>query len=161
MAQTTIAIPKGNYKLEVSINGGTTWTNISGNATTVKVSGGDQIVGDQNTADGSAPVVIGSGKTKPFKLECNILYSEGGSEPFQIVWNRFTQIGANKTIALRYSPAGGTTGQNRYTTCNDVGTIINVPIESAQPPDVDAGSGDPAMVSFSVSSPKLFQDTAP
>lgn len=156
MAQTTTAIPQSNFVLEVSTNG-SSWTDISGQSTQVNVSGGDQMIGEQHTADGNAPVVVASNKVAAIQLECNILYTETSGQAFQTVWARYE--GAAKTIYVRYAPKGSTSGNERYTASDDAGNSFACPIVSCLPPNTDAGSGDPAMASFTVTCPKLVQAT--
>ena len=154
MAQTTGATSQGAYQIEVSTDG-SAWTDISGQSAQVNVSGGDQIAGSQNTADGSAPVVTFSNKTEPVTVECNILYTETSGEAFRVVKARFD--GSDKSIFLRYTPKGSTSGNKRYTAANDANTAVKCPIITCLPPSLDAGSGDPAMATFSVLAPKLFE----
>lgn len=156
MSQTTTALSRANYKVEVSTNG-SSWTNISGAAATVTVSGGEQLVGEQNTADGSAPVVTNANKVSSRDVEVNCLYTETTGEPWKVVTAQYD--GASKVIYLRYSPAGGDTGDIRFATASDAGTAFAAPIVNCLPPDLDAGSGDPAMFSFTVKTPKLLQET--
>lgn len=156
MAQTTGGMPRSGFKVEVSLNG-SDWTDISGAAATVAPSGGDQLTGEQNTADGSAPVVVGSNKVGARTLEVNCLYTETAGEPWKIVSNRYN--GAVKTIFLRYSPAGGGQGAQRFVCARNDDTAVAVPIVNCLPPEVDAGSGDPAMFTFSVITPKLKEET--
>jgi len=154
MAQTTTAIPRSNYQIEVSTNG-SSWTDISGSSNQVNPSGGDQMYGEQHTADGNAPTVVATHKTGAITITCNILYTETSGEAFQTVWARYE--GAAKTIYFRYTPDGGDSGDERYTATNDAGTAVACPIINCLPPVVDAGSGDPAMASFTIVAPKLVQ----
>jgi hypothetical protein len=156
MAQTTGAFAQSGFKVEVSLNG-SDWTDISGQATNVAVEGGDQMVGEQHTADGEVPVVTGSNKTEAKTVTVSILYTETNGEAFQIVNDRYD--GADKTIYLRYSPAGGGTGDKRWVCANAAGNAIAVPIINCLPPEVDAGTGDPAMAEFSVRTPDLKKET--
>jgi hypothetical protein len=158
MAQTTGAMPKSNYKAEVSLNG-SSWTDISGNSTTVEVDGGEQQTGEQFTASGSVPIVIGSNKVSAVTAKVNIIYTETAGEAFQVVWGQY--IGASKLIYFRYSPKGGATGDKRYVASNDAGSAFACPIVTCLPPDVDAGSGDPAMAEFSIIAPKFLQEAIP
>lgn len=158
MAQTTGATPKSNYKAEVSLNG-SSWTDISGNATTVEIDGGEQQTGEQFTAAGNVPVVIGSNKVSAMTAKVSILYTETSGEAFQVVWAQY--ISTNKKIYFRYSPKGGASGDKRYVASDDAGSAFACPIISCLPPDVDAGSGDPAMAEFSVIAPKFLQEAVP
>ncbi len=158
MAQTTGAFSKSNYKIEVSVNG-SSWTNISGMAADVKTSGGEQLTGEQQTAENQAPVVVASNKTAAVKVDVNVLYTETAGEAFQTVWARYEST--TKTIFLRWSPKGGNTGDERYVASNNAGTAVACPIVTCLPPDVDANSGDPAMAMFSILAPRLVQEVVP
>lgn len=158
MAQTLGAKARSGFKVEVSLTGtGTVWTDISGAAATVTPSGGEQHIGEQNTASGSAPVVTGSNKVASRTLEVNCLYTEIAGEAWKVVAARYN--GADKTIYLRYSPQGGAVGTQRFTCANDAGTAWLVPIVNCLPPEVDASTGDPLMFTFSVQTPKLVEAT--
>lgn len=158
MAQTTAADNKAGFKIEVSTDA-SAWTDISGAAATVEVDGGEQHTGEQNTADGSAPVVTGSNKTAAITVTCSCLYTETAGQAWRVVKDRYD--GAAKTIAVRYSPRGGAQTERRYVTANDAGTAIVVPIVNCIVPDGDAGSGDPLMFEFSVITPKLLEEAVP
>lgn len=156
MAQTTGGISRAGYKVEVSTNG-SDWTDISGAGATVTTSGGEQLVGEQNTADGSAPVVTGTNKVGSRNVEVRCLYTETSGEAWKVVSARYN--GAVKTIYLRYSPAGGGSTTQRFSTANNADTVVAVPIINCVPPELDAGSGDPALFTFTVITPKLKEET--
>lgn len=156
MAQTTSGIPMGNFKAEVSLDG-SSWTDISGVAVSVQVSGGEQQTGTQFTADGSVPIVVNSNKTEALTVEVNQVYTETPGEGYLTVYNRY--VGADKRIYFRYSPAGGAVGQKRYVAANNANSAIPVPIIACLPPETDAGSGDPMMGGFSLLVPKLLMET--
>lgn len=156
MAQTIGAQARSNFKVEVSVNG-TSWTDISGAAASVTPSGGEQHIGEQNTADGSAPVVTGSNKVASRTLEVNCLYTELAGEAWKVVVARYN--GADKTIYLRYSPMGGKTGDQRFVCARDDDTAVLVPIVNCLPPETDASTGDPLMFTFSVQTPKVKEET--
>ena len=158
MPQTTAAFSKSNYRIDVSTNG-SLWTNISGNAADVKTSGGEQLTGEQQTAENQAPVVVASNKTAAIKVDISILYTETAGEAFQIVWSRYEST--TKTLFVRWSPRGGLTGDERYVASNNAGTAVACPIVNCLPPDVDANSGDPAMATFSILAPRLVQEVVP
>lgn len=155
MAQTTVAIPRSNFKAEVSLNG-SSWTDISGHATGVNTSGGEQLTGEQMTADSNYPVVTATNKVGATTVEVNILYTESASEAFQIVWARYE--GSAKTIYLRWSPKGGASADERYVCANSAGTAVLCPIVACLPPQTDAGSGDPALAMFRVVAPRILQE---
>lgn len=157
MPQTTGAIPRSNFQVQVSVNG-TSWTDISGQAVTVQRSDGEQMIGEQSTADGMSPVVTGSNKKAAETVTVSAVYTEGATEAYEIVAGRYR--GATKTIWLRWAPKGGigtVAGNNLYTCANDAGTAIAVPIINCAIPDLDASSGDPAMIEFSVRTPNISE----
>jgi hypothetical protein len=158
MAQTTTADNKAGFKVEVSTDA-SSFTDISGQGATVKVSGGDQLTGEQNTADGSAPVVTNANKVGSKTVEVSCLYDETAAHAWRLVKDRYD--GAAKTICVRYSPRGGASAERRYVTANDAGTAIIVPIINCNEPEVDAGDGGPLMFTFSVITPKLLEEAVP
>lgn len=154
--QTTGGISKGtNEKVEVSTDG-STWTDISGDVTAVKTSGGEQMVGEQHVASGSYPIVIGSNKVAAVTVEVSIVYTETAGEAFQVVWARFE--GAQKSIYMRWSPKGGAVGDERYVCSNDAGTAIAAPIIACLPPEMESGASDVAVATFSVQCPRFVQE---
>lgn len=158
MAQTTAADNMAGYAVYVSTDA-SSFTDISGQGATVKKTGGEQLTGSQNTADGAAPVVTGANKVGPGTLEISAIFTPTAGQAWRAVKDRFD--GAVKTICVRYSPQGGATGDRRFTTANDAGTAIAVPIVSCNEPDVDAGNGGPILFTFSVIFPKLLEDAVP
>lgn len=158
MAQTTGSLPQGKCQVEVSVNG-STWTDISGQVTSVALSGGEQLTGEQHTFDGQYPIVTGSGKMGAVTATFNFVYTETSSEAFDVVFTRFEDGGVG-TIYVRYSPAGGQSSEFRYFATNDAGSAATaVPITACNPPDADAGVGDAIMASFAVIAPQFKQET--
>jgi hypothetical protein len=156
MAQTTGSKAKSSFKAEVSING-SSWSDISGSATQVTPSGGDQLTGVTHVASDNAPIVTNGNKVDAITLEVNIVYTEVTGEAWQIVGDRY--VGTDKTVYFRYSPKGGATGQKRYTCANDAGQAIAVPIVNCIPPEGDANSGDPLTTTFTLLTPKFLIET--
>lgn len=155
MTQTTGAISQAGFKIEVSTDG-TSWSDISGQAATVTVEGGDYGVGEQMTAEGAEAVVVPSGKRAPVTVTCNALYTETAQEAWALVRARYE--GDDPTIWLRWSPKGGAVGESRLT-CAVGGAAAAVPIVSCNLPEMDAGSEDPALFEFSVRAPGLLRAT--
>lgn len=157
MTQTTGGMPRGNFQVEVSTDG-TTWTDISGQAATVQRSDGDQMVGEQHTADGTSPIVTGSNKKAAETVTVGIVYTEETGEAFTVVRARYN--GADKTIYLRWAPKGGigsVAGNNLFTCADAAGDAFACPIINCTLPDLDAGSGDVAMAEFSVRTPNVAE----
>lgn len=156
MSQTTGQISKGNNeKVEISTDG-SSWTDISGDITGVKTSGGEQMIGEQHVAQGNYPLVVGSNKVSATTVEASFVYTETAGEVFQVVWSRYE--GSDKTIYMRWSPKGGHVGDERYVCTNNDGTAIPVPIVACLPPEMESGSSDVALATFSVMAPRIFQE---
>ena len=156
MAQTTAAIPQSGFKLEVSVDA-STWIDISGEAATVEVGGGESQVGEQMTADGEYAIVTAGQKIAPYDITCRVVYTETTAMSWKTVSARF--YGAAKTIAVRWSPAGGGSGKQQFSTSLAGAAAAVVPIVSCNPPALDASSGDPALFEFSVRSPAIWEAT--
>jgi hypothetical protein len=157
MPQTENALPRSNFQAQISING-TVWTDCSGISATVQRSDGDQMIGEQNTADGMNPVVTGSNKKGAETLTMRGLYTEDAAEGFKIAHARYR--GTNKTLFFRWSPKGGIgtiAGNTLFTCANEAGDPVAVPIINCTLPDLDAGSGDPAMFELSLRTPSVLE----
>lgn len=161
MAQTTGAIVGSGAKVEYSLNAsGTTgtWVDFSGYAASVEVSGGEQIVGSQMTLDGDAGIVRGANKTEPFTVTVSVVYTETDSQPFDALWDRFKT--ATKTVALRWSPAGGAGGAVQFATTDAAkSSPVLCPIVSCTPPTSAADSGDPLMFELVVECADILKST--
>jgi hypothetical protein len=160
MAQTTAAISRAGFEVEVSTDGAS-WTDISGQAASVTVSGGDQVVGEQLTADGGTPVVTGTNKIAARTVTVRAVYTETNGEAWETVKTRYD--GTAKTIYLRWAPKSGigtVVGNNVFTCTNTAGTTIAVPIVTCQIPELDAASGDPALFEFSVLTPNITESAS-
>lgn len=161
MPQTTGAIVGSGAKVEYSLNAsGTTgtWVDFSGYAAGVEVSGGEQITGAQMTLDGDAGIVRGANKTEPFTVTVSVVYTETDSQPFDALWDRFK--GAAKTVALRWSPAGGAGGTIQYAATDTAKTApVLCPIVSCTPPSSAADSGDPLMFELVVECADILKTT--
>lgn len=114
---------------------GTTFTDISGYAASVAVSGGERATGEEYSFDGDTPV-MGVGKRGPYELTIRILYTEDSAQYY------YTLLGAYRNATdyyVRYAPKGNSAGNWAWTTT--VGTFTSCP-----PPAGEAGSGDPIAV---------------
>lgn len=157
MAQTTTHDSGANFEAQVSTDG-SSWSFIDSVAISVEHSGGEQLTGSANTADGEAPVVTNANKTGPITTTVNILYTKTSNEGFDRVRDRFE--GTDKTIYFRYAPQGGigtVVGNDVFTAVGDAGTAVKVPIINCLVPNVDAQSGDPIMASFQLLVPDYLR----
>ena len=155
MAQVTGGVAQSIFKLEVSA-AGVTWTDISGAATGITISGGDVVVGEQMTADGEEAIVVTSNKMQPMDLTFNIVYTEGSSDAFKVLWDLYQ--GSDKRVFARWSPRGGAATTKRYVT-STAGVASAAVITGCKLPEHDASSGDVALAEFSIKTPGLLEET--
>ena len=157
MAQTTAAIDRSNFDVYISING-TDWTEIEGQAVSVTVSDGDQLIGEQITGEGEVPIVTGANKMGARTITVTCVYTEGVAEAFEIVYARYS--GATKTVWVKWAPSGGmvtVAGNNVFSTSTAAGTLQAAPIINCTLPDMDASSADPAIFEFSVRAADILE----
>lgn len=155
MAQVTGGMAVSIFKLEVSANG-TSWTDISGAAASLTNSGGDVLVGEQMTADGEEAIVVTSNKMAPRDLTFAIVYTEGASDGFKVMWDLYQ--GTTKKAYARWSPAGGAATTKRYVTAV-AGVAAPAMITACKLPDHDAGSGDVALAEFTLKTAGILEET--
>lgn len=154
MAQTTAGISRGGAFQVQTSSDGSTWTHRASEAASVSTSGGEQMTGSQNTADGAAPIVKGNNKVGPSTVTVNFVYTKTSAQLFDAIRDAYES--SDKSIYLRWAPEGGidsVVGNDLFTCVGDAGSAVKCPIVSCLPPDLDAGSGDIAMASFSVLAP--------
>lgn len=133
-----------NAKIEVTVDGGTTWTNVSGQTNSLTVSGGDREIGTFFDAANDTPT-LGAGKRSELTLQLRVKYSEADSEAQGILQSAYEN--ATET-AVRYSPKGGLSGDRLYT--SDAGFVKN-PLYPGQ----EVQSGDPLRHEIDIVVPKL------
>src|SRR5574337_844751 len=102
MPQTTGAITFKDAKVESSPDGAV-WTDISGFHNLIDPSGGDRDVGSKFTLAADTAIIT-AGKRKPLNIKVNIVYTEGASDPTEIVRQAYEN--ATK-FYVRWSPKGG------------------------------------------------------
>jgi len=147
MAQTADGMSFKNCKLEISTDG-TNWTDISGFSNSIDIGGGGRQTGEAYTFDGDK-AIIAIGKREPVEVTVSIVYTEGVTDPFETV---YTAYESGSTLYVRWSPAGGTSGDFQYTT--DPGVVA-----SCGYPKGEAGSGDPVLVEFTVKTASVTKST--
>jgi hypothetical protein len=135
MAQTTDGMSAAAQKVETSTNG-TTFTDISGFAASVEVDGGERKVGKGFTFDGDTPLLV-KGKRESIAVKVKAVYTEGASDPFEVVRPIYE---AGSDFWVRWSPAGGATGDFTYTA---KGIVTSAPY-----PMGEAESEDPIFFEF-------------
>lgn len=139
MAQTTSGKSARNAVVEFSVDG-SSWTDCSGVANTIKWDGGERETGNTHTFDGDTPVHT-RGKRGESTAVLSAIYTEASGEVARqahSAWKNGTDF------YLRWAPLGNTTGNIRYTTT--AGTVKNPVV----PTEVQADSGDALMVEISL-----------
>lgn len=148
MAQITGADSARNAKIEISTNG-TVWTDISGAANTLTVSGGARATGETYTFDGDNPLVT-VGKSQPADIACTFVYTEGGSDAFVTL---LTPYENGSDVWIRWWPRGGQTGEFGFTAGPGKLSAFSYP-------NVDAGSATPTMSGFTLHATKPQRSVA-
>lgn len=141
MAQTEGAMNSIGGKIELSVNGTPTWTNISGFINMVDPGQSVRQTGVIYTADGDTPI-LGGGKREPLEIVVSIAYTEGVSDPFTVI--EAAHLSGSQTIQLQWSPAGGGVGDYEFTS-DSVGLIKNLSY-----PPIDPNSPAPTIVTFTI-----------
>lgn len=147
MAQTTVGTSFKDAKIETSTNG-TTWTDISGFATSVDLDGGDRQTSEAYTFDGDTAIIT-KGKREPIEVTVSIVYSEGVSDPQASVVSAYE---AGTDLYVRWTPKGATTGNKNYT---GKGTVTTNPY-----PKGEADGGDTLLTEFTLITPAITVGTA-
>lgn len=98
--------------VEMSIDGGATWSDISGATNSVEPDALKRKVED-TFVFGSDDALTTVGKTEAVEIKAGVLYTEGPGDPFTLVRDAYIN---KTTIRFRWAPAGNTAGNARYTT---------------------------------------------
>ena len=144
MAQTTDQVSMGCGKLEISINN-TDWTDISGTSQSIEGTEATRMTGEAYTFDGDT-ALIGGGKREPMELTCNIVYTETDADGYEVTRNIFETVGCDTEFYVRWSPRGGSAGDEQITTGE--GRVVGFTY-----PPMDASAGGPIMAAFTVKVP--------
>jgi hypothetical protein len=140
MAQTTLSTSSRNAVVEISSDG-STWNDISGYAQSVSPGDGTRLTGTAFTFDGNGPIIT-AGKLDAQESTIGIVYTEDTGGAYDRAKGYFD--GASSTCYLRVAPNGNTTGNFRFTSTK--GVITQFPAFH----ELDASSGDPQMIEFTV-----------
>lgn len=140
MTQTTGGMSFVDCEIRFSTNN-SDWTDISGSANGITVSGGERQSGEEYTYDGDVAVVT-AGKRGPVTVDVNAIYTESATESFNLAWTQYTTADGGSAW-LDWSPDGGDSADWRYST--NTGVVIN-----ALPPGGEAAPGAPATISFQI-----------
>ena len=151
MAQTSTAFSARNAVVYISTDG-SSWTNISGSSQSVTAGDGTRLTGTAHTFDGDGPI-IAAGKLDAQESTIAILYTETSGEAYETARAAF--VAASSTLYVRVDPLGATTGNFRHTTGKGVITAF------PQFAEIDASSGDPMMIEFTVQHGGCTKSTVP
>lgn len=130
MAQATGISAKDMYAAVSTDN--SSWTDVSGFATTVEPDGGDRKAGEFYTFD-TDYAGLTRGKREPIDVKLSVVYTEGSSDAWKIINDAYE---GNTALYLRWAPKGNTTGNKRFTTGAGIITSMIYPkgeAESADP----------------------------
>ena len=151
MAQTTLATSSRNAVVEISTDG-STWTDISGYAQSVSSGDGTRLEGQAHTFDGNGPIIV-AGKLDAQESTVSILYTEDTNGAYDRCRTAFDS--PNSTLYVRGSPNGNASGNYRHT--SGKGVITQFPAFH----ELDASSGDPQMIEFTVKHGGFTRATIP
>lgn len=147
MAQTADAITFEDCKVEFSANG-SSWTDVSGFASTVTISGGVRQTGEQYTFDGEFAIVR-RGKAEPFEISVDAVYTEAGSDAYAMAKAAYE---GGSDLYIRWSPLGGSVGNKQFT--STVGIVTDPPY-----PTGEAGGGDPVLFTTKLKCTQINETT--
>ena len=148
MSQVTGADSARNAKIEISLNG-SSWTDISGAANTLNVTGGGRMTAETYTFDGDNAIVT-VGKSQPADIACTFVYTEGGSDAFETLRPAWEN---GSDVWVRWWPRGGQTGEFGFT--SGPGKL-----SSFTYPSIDAGTAAASMGGFTLHSTKPVKSVA-
>ena len=143
MAQTTDGMSFKDCKIETSANG-SSWTDISGFANSLDVSGGERKLEETFTYSGDVPILT-AGKRGALEVKVKAVYTEGASDPTEVVRAAYE---GGTSLYVRWSPKGGTTGQFQYATAAGK---VTTPVY----PKGDAESAAAVMIEFTLKTPSV------
>ena len=142
------AVSFADAMVEVDLTAGGTFVPVDSSATQVDVSGEDVPTTETYPFSGSAVVFVGT--KSPVELTITALYTEGSTDPFVNIRDRF-EAGNGPVMEVRFVPAGSASGNYRFTTSGGKLT--------ACPPATGAGDASSATVfTFTVRANSLGRD---
>lgn len=147
MTQTTGGLSFTKAKVFVSTDN-SSWTDVSGHAASVAVSGGSRAVGEQNTFDGLTPIVT-TGKRAATDVTVRFVYTETAAEPFEVI--RAQHEDADGTLYVQYTPVE----PSGFWFKSGAGILMDMTYPQGEVP-----SGDPIMSEFTVKCGALTKASA-
>jgi len=140
MAQTTGAVVFTGALIEYTIDGGTTYTDISGFGKVVTVEGGERNRGEYFTADGDTPILKAGKRTKQ-TVTVDAVYTVTLTDPYKVIRDIHITAGGGTTTTIpmiRFSPGGGNTGDMQFVTNANNRVLVNItdPQGDVEPGDI-------------------------
>jgi hypothetical protein len=149
MAQTTGSITGSLGKIEISFDDGATFTDISGSTSSIDTIEFARSNGTKTTFAGDFSIIT-VGKQIPTMITINCLYTETSAESTALA---ISNIKSNTPCDLRWQYADVTVLVGaKYLQYISLGKSR---ITKAALPEINAESGEPAMLSFTVSAPGI------
>ena len=133
MAQTTGGMSGKDLMVGLGTDG-STYTDVSGYANSVKISGGERETGNAFTFDGDTSI-IKAGKRGPMTVTVRGVYTETASQFYDLAQTAYE---AGTAFYVRWSPGGGDAGDSGFTA--GAGIVTGVPYPSAE------ADGEPILV---------------
>ncbi len=149
MAQTSTNLPQGCGQLEISAGCTVTWVDISGSSTSLDPITQDRLTGEAYTLEGIAPLING-GKMQAFDAVVSFVYTETAGEAWMLIQAAWAAITCDVSFCMRWSPAGGATGDLQFTITGSVMSGITYP-------NMNAGEGGPILAGFKVRGATITQ----
>lgn len=136
----------------VSINGAP-YVDISGEASTVTLTGGDRDIAEFFAAAGDTPAIL-SGKRKKIQAALKVAYTEGNADTYAIAKQAYEN--KNMIFQLRWIPRGNHSGNLRYTTDPTYSVLTSNPYPGG---DVAVATATTFMANVQTSA--IIQDVVP
>ena len=149
MTQTSDGMTFVQAKAYISDDDGATWTDASGHGASISLGGGERASGEQNTFDGTLPIVKAADRAAT-DLTLSFVYTEAVSEPFDKA--RDVHESDDPLFMVAYLTK---TGGQWYTTAS--GSVLT----NVTYPQGEANSGDVILCDIVVKSPGILKIIAP
>jgi hypothetical protein len=127
------------------------WINISGDAASVAVDGGEISSAEQNVFGSKFPIVA-AGKPGSIDVTVTAVYTEVPSGVADIIRTAYETGACDQTLCLRWSPGGGDVGDLLYTTVS--GFLTSHPYVGG-----DANAADISLVTLTVKCQRIETTT--
>jgi hypothetical protein len=152
MAQTTAQVANACAKVEVSFDSTcTSWTDISGTASSISGTEQARNSGEAYTFDGDS-ALMAVGKLQPMDLKVVIVYTETDAESYDKIRLQFELAACNAFLCIRWTPRGTGEGYEQIQSTKGVLTSFTYP-------PIDATNGGPILAGFTLRVAKVTTST--